>query len=369
VGTEDQNKPTVEQKPPDPEDLAKNYFWAFLRQTFGPRGALVIFVIVVSALYFHSEIGQMVSDLHAEVVQWWPLPKAKPDVFTVAIARLEGDDEKGEMESTIAQDLRDLEKSNGIAVLEFRRTISADSDDDVRVGHAKARKWLRQSGAQVLIWGRVLTAPGRPSVPQLYWTNSESSSEKKESDRYVLGEDLRLPPVFQTDLADILRLLVVTQSSAFNAEEGHFVADRLRPFIERVRHLLEGDAVKNWTPEDIARTKLILGDARSTVGEQSGDNAALSEAIELYKEALEGLTRQQYPLDWAATQNNLGIALRTLGERESGTQHLTNAVAAYRAALLERTRERVPLDWAGTQNNLGAALRALDLSGISCVSS
>jgi hypothetical protein len=142
----------------------------------------------------------------------------------------------------------------------------------------------------------------------------------------VLGDNLSLPPVFQSDLSDILRLLVVTQSSAFNAEEGHFVADRLRPFIERVRHLLEGDAAKNWTAEDIARTNVILGDALSTVGEQSGANAALSESIELYNEALTGFTRQQYPLEWAATQNNLGNALRNLGERESGTQHLTEAV-------------------------------------------
>jgi hypothetical protein len=46
-----------------------------------------IFVIVVSALYFHREIGEVVSDLHAQIVEWRPLPKAKPDVFTVALAR------------------------------------------------------------------------------------------------------------------------------------------------------------------------------------------------------------------------------------------------------------------------------------------
>jgi len=65
------------------------------------------------------------------------------------------------------------------------------------------------------------------------------------------------------------------------------------------------------------------------------------------------------PIDWAKTQNNLGIALAALGERESGTQHLTDAVAVFRAALQERTQARVPLDWAGTQVNLGNALRIL----------
>jgi tetratricopeptide (TPR) repeat protein len=361
VGTEDQTKPTVEQKPPDPEQIIKDYFRALLRRTFGPRGAFIILVII-AAWGFHSgigevvsEMGEVVSDLNAQVVQWWPLPKAKPDVFTVAVARLE-DDEKADMEMTIARDLRDLGKSNGIAVLEFPRVIS---DEDPPAGHAMARKWLNESGAQILIWGRVLVVPGRPAVPQLYWTNSEGSSERNESGRYGLDENLRLPPVFQIDLSEILRLLVVTQSCAFHAEEGDFVADRLRPFIERVSRLLEGDAAKKWTAENIARTEVILGGALSTVGEQSGDNVAVSEAIDLNKGALTGFTRQQYPLDWAQTQNDLGAALSELGERETGTQHLTEAVAAYRAALEERTRARLPLYWAQTQNNLGATLARL----------
>jgi hypothetical protein len=233
---------------------------------------------------------------YTQIVEWSPLPKATPDVFTGALARLEGDDEKTHIEPTLAQDLQELSAANGIAVLEFPRTLPADSPDGSSGQSREAQKWLMQSGAQVLIWGEVLTANGK-SVPELYWTTAEGAAPKRPSDRYVLGEDLRLPPVFQSDLSDILRLLVVTQSAAFNGDEGQFVADRLRPFIERVRHLLEGDAAKSWTAQDIAHTKLVLSDALSTVGEQSGDNDALSEAIGLYNSALESFTRQQYPLD------------------------------------------------------------------------
>jgi hypothetical protein len=128
VSTDDKISPA--EQPPALEELAKKYFWDFLWRKFGPSGAVIIFVIVTSVLYFRSEIEEGVSRLHAQVVQWWPLPKAKPDIFTVAIARLEGDNEKGDMGSTITQDLRDLDKSYGIAVLEFPRAITADSDDD-----------------------------------------------------------------------------------------------------------------------------------------------------------------------------------------------------------------------------------------------
>jgi hypothetical protein len=351
----DDQKPEVAQKPAELEELVKDYLWGFLRRRLGARTAVIIFLVAAAVWTFHGEMGELVADLHAQIVQWWPLPKAKPGFFTVAVARLENDDEKADMASAIAQDLRELEKSKGIRVLEFHRTIIADSDDDVPAGQAEARKWLTQSGAQVLIWGKVVTSPDR-SVPELYWTTSDNRNDKAISDRYGLDNNNRLPISFQKNLSDILDLLVVTESSAFNAEAGHFVADRLQPFIERVRHLIEGDAARQWTSGDIARIKLILGNSLVTVGDQTGTNDPISEAIGLYRAAL---TNFQFPLDRAMTQNNLGYAMFRLGERESGTADLQQAVAAYRAALVERTRERAPLDWATTQNNLGNALETL----------
>jgi tetratricopeptide (TPR) repeat protein len=91
-------------------------------------------------------------------------------------------------------------------------------------------------------------------------------------------------------------------------------------------------------------------------GEEFGDNAALSEAIDVCRRCLALAPRSDRPLDWARTQNDLGNALVILGERESKPARLEEAVAAYREALQEFTRERVPLQWATAQMNLGAAL-------------
>ncbi len=153
----------------------------------------------------------------------------------------------------------------------------------------------------------------------------------------------------------------------------------------------------------IADVQFALGQALSVIGDQSGENGALQDAVTAYREALKQRTRERVPLDWATTQNGLGNALRALGERESGTETahaggrrlprgaegkdtrarsaqlggtqndlgnvlarlgeresgtatLMQAVDAYREALKERTRERAPLDWAATQNNLGNVL-------------
>ena len=261
------NKPP-EQKPPDLEERVSNWLRGFLQQKLGPRAAAVILTILGiggTVWHYHEDVKDIASDLYAQFVERRPLPKADPNVFTVAIARLEDDNEQTHIGPTIVDDLQELGISNGLAVLEFPRIITADSQTDVQAGQTKAREWLKESGAQVPIWGKVLTANGK-SVPQLYWTMGENSNPKKPSARYVLGEDLQLPPVFQSDLSDILRLLVVTQSSAFYDEEGHFVADKLRPFIERVRGLLDSNAAKTWSVEDVARTNLILADAMATVG-------------------------------------------------------------------------------------------------------
>jgi uncharacterized caspase-like protein len=96
-----------------------------------------------------------------------------------------------------------------------------------------------------------------------------------------------------------------------------------------------------------------------TLGEEFGDNAALTEAIDIYRKALALAPRERRPLDWAATQDGLGVALRSLGERQPTSVQLEQAIAAFHEALQERTRERVPLDWASTEFHLGVAFLRL----------
>jgi tetratricopeptide (TPR) repeat protein len=67
-------------------------------------------------------------------------------------------------------------------------------------------------------------------------------------------------------------------------------------------------------------------------GDEFGDNAALAEAIDVYRRCLALAPRSERPVDWARTQNNLGNALKALGGRESGTARLEEAVAAFREA-------------------------------------
>jgi tetratricopeptide (TPR) repeat protein len=278
--------------------------------------------------------------------------------FSVAVAHLENDPE-AHHEGLIVEALKEFKE---VEVLRFDRTITlrgSQPEDRVRAGHEQARNFLHKSGAHVLIWGTVLHHEDT-SLPKLYWTALKSPSPGLREQRYKWTDDLDLPALFWEDLAVVLRLTVATEHAEFAAQEGHFIADRLEPFIRRVRTLLMSSGQrKGWTPQGVAEVQFVLGNSLLTIGEQTGSREPLEEAVTAYREALKEYTRERVPLDWAVTQNNLGVALHSLGKRESGPERFEEAVTAYREALKEYTRERVPLQWAGAQNNLGNALRTL----------
>ncbi len=180
-------------------------------------------------------------------------------------------------------------------------------------------------------------------LAQIARDETDALTRLKDHDREV-QEEIRL------------RSLGVAQTKAAQAAVAHA---RLN---YREAAMLYGEAAALVAAFDAKRRfQWLLAQASELYGQgnEFGDNAALGEAIGLYRQCLALAPRERVPLDWAGTQNNLGAALRSLGERESGTGRLEEAVAAYRAALNEVTREREPLDWAMTQMNLGNALATL----------
>jgi len=298
-----------------------------------------------------------------QFVAWlksWPIPRADPTRFSVMVAHLHNDTARGQ-EQLIVEALKEFE---GVQVLLLDRTIPLEgpaSEETQKQGQESALRFLKKSGASVLIWGTVL-AHGDRTVPKLFWTASgvrERKSRRYDAPR--VEDRLRLPELMWSDLSEILGLLVASSASKFTAKEGHYVTDLLPRFIHRVRSLLsESEGRPGWDADARGFTRLILANALTVLGDRDRKNEALQEAVAAYREALKERTRDRAPLVWATTQNNLGDALSVLGERESGTGRLKEAVAAYREALKERAFDRAPLDWVLTQGTtLNYALTGL----------
>ena len=351
------------------EGLEQNKYIVCLKQVYktlqihlGPKLSVLVFVliiliIVVILIMWHRDKICRLPGID-KIISWYnekPLPKVDPNYFTVLVAHLENDKER-EIENLIIESLSELK---GIQLRQLDRNIlirDEYAEKTEQKGHEQARVYLQKTGAQILIWGTVIKASGK-SLPKLYWTVAENLNQKKTYERYQPTENLSLPVIFWQDLADVLRLLIITKHTQFHASQGKYVGDELRPFIEKLRSVLKYHEEKpGWSDREYAQALYILAESLAVYGLQSGEKEPLVEAIAAFHKALKENTRERAPLDWARTHNSLGNTLSILGEREKGTERQEEAVAAYREALKERTRERVPLDWAMTQNNMGLAL-------------
>jgi hypothetical protein len=310
-----------------------------------PRSSLVVLLVLYYALDALGILPKVME--YVEIVpgvssasEWLydvthPLPKADPARFSIALVHLQNDSEHN-LEFSLARELKNFDKTIGVKFLQFDRQIDLrdQTDDSEKAGHEKARRCLKQSGAQALIWGTIWTVDGK-SAAQLFYTTSEESRNSEQAYQPPQDFKLQLPDVQRRDLIEVLGLVVATQGVQFLHQQGRFIADQLRPFIARVSQLRNESAGQDWTAETLARVNFILAYAQLAFGYQKGDNNSLKEAVTAYNEALKAYTRERVPLDWALTQNNLGNALRVLGERESGTTHLEQALTAYNEALKE----------------------------------
>ncbi len=146
------------------------------------------------------------------------------------------------------------------------------------------------------------------------------------------------------EFADVFARSARTNEVAFHYTEA------ARDWAQAYRHAERWDGAKAF------RYRVSWASALESQGDLKGDNAALDEAIAIYRDLLLETPRARAPEDWALVQSDLGNALQLLGKRKDSAETLHDAVAAYRFALEVRTRDRLPAAWARTQNNLAAAL-------------
>jgi hypothetical protein len=337
-------------------------FLAWIDRRFGRRGVVTLAVLTILALAWFEWPHLSTLPGVSWLTEWFardPLCRVPPGRFGVLVAKLENDT-AGTHKRLILEDLTDFE---GVYLCALDRTVSASGpaprEQEAEV-HAKAREYLTDSGGAVLVWGAVLEHQGR-TVPKLYLT--AAGGDPGRGERYPIERtDLHLPEVFWADLSKVLRVAVAARAASF--AEGHYVADRLPALIDPVRRLL-GDAAgrAGWDRDARAATRLVLANALLTLGEQTGRDEPLHEAVAAYRQALEDWTRERVPLDWAMTQNNLGLALKALGERNRDPALLRQARDAFQGSfqvsVVEAGQEHRRRAFENTLAEIDQALAAL----------
>lgn len=303
-----------------------------------------------------SEIRQALtsrSDNAPEPAPPATLPTADNRRFAIAIAHLTHDRDN-ETERLIVESLRDLA---GVQILRFDRMISADGpvpEDSEREAHTFAQELLNESSADVLIWGTVLSQGGR-SAPRLYWTTARQKSRSRQP---YIPENFLLPEIFWQDLAEVLKLLVVTQSSELFARRGKRNSVELSPFVEKVRNILgPKDGSQRGPLEPHAAIQYILAMGLQQLGLQTRNRDLLDEAIHRYNEVLKAWTYEKSPGQWIAARNGLGIATAASGNVDANSSRLSEALNIFRE--LHRKSIHGHMDRISTatvENNLGNVL-------------
>jgi hypothetical protein len=252
---------------PNAEETIRGFIIGGIRRRYGRRGVIVFAcLVVVIGLWWKWKDVKEVPGIASLVAYFTEksLPTAVPGKFNIAIAHLVGDDDKHHNEELIRESL--TEQFPSFVTLSFDRLIApeeANSERSEHGGHERARIFLAASGADVLIWGKILEHDGK-SLPKLYWTLAKDVGRLPSAARYQMTETLGLPVIFWQDLTSVLGLLVATTDTELSSQKGRYSADKLEPFIERVRALIGDSKTEQWNSSTRAQVQVILADALST---------------------------------------------------------------------------------------------------------
>ena len=269
--------------------------------------------------------------------------------------------ERGDIEDLRDVLVREIHAEKGVPLAVLEAILRAFGEDIDRLDPAEAERLLRAKADEFqALTARLRRLSGDDLDVQALRERAAEEIERGD----FLTADGTLAEAEALDLAAIAEQEAATRQRRSRAAEtraGRGAVAALRfAYVEAAAHYAAAaDLLPADADEERFTYRLSQANAVQQQGNEYGDNAALADAIDLYRRLLTTTPRTSYPNHWAATQNNLGTALQTLGEREAGTDRLEEAVAAFHAALREYTRERTPLNWAMTQTNLGNALRTL----------
>ena len=336
-------------KPPDGKRIRRwlqAIGYNFLVRLVGPKWAPIV-VVGVSALLsivlciaaisstttldiaFLKPIGHFIK---TEYYNLRPIDRAEVGSFTVGVAQLDNDTDDT-IEHLILVDLQEIK---WIRVLKIHRTVSLNDTDrqSIADGHATALKFLKESGAQILIWGRIL-GDGSHKVPELFVSAAPEPPAELKRGRYPFDELFNLPHIFWEQFASVLDLVVVNQSVRLLANRSPDMADALPPFIAKVKQLLldsQGDST--WDKKTRADVQNALAVALWAQADISNTAGPLAEAADIF----ENLAKSYDPqTDWkqlTAAKDTLGMARLALFRRE--TRFGASVPTAEQQALLAR---------------------------------
>ena len=286
-----------------------------------------------------------------------PIPKADKMRFSIAVAHFEGDS-NAEVEAILIEELSALRSTVQTLTIDRRLVFhGGDNEEMERQGHARAKELLTESGADLLVWGRVLRESDRSAV-KLVWTSRHRLTSELPAALRV-PRDFRMPPMFRVDLSGVIAQVLVAEGSELSRANPSAV-DADRTYIEKVQKVLRH--AKLFPPleeETGAIVRLMLGGARLRVAMIESDSNLMAQAEGDLAEALRNLGNLSAtsPTLGSIAGESYGVALMMNGKSEHAVKVLADAKAKVSAAdqkflwRIEYSRALAVLQWAWDEHS------------------
>jgi tetratricopeptide (TPR) repeat protein len=208
-------------------------------------------------------------------------------LISVSLANLDGDTDL----SVTKLVFDSLNEVRGIHAYLLNRRITVteinESDDGKKAFDLEAQRYLKETGARIMLWGKVVRRAQENSVPKLYWT-VKNSDGRNFVNNYAPNPDNRLPAVFASDMGHALELLFYKEANDSEAPGAGWSDTKIEDFIQRLSRVADFESpVSDSCPATSPPTNLwvMLADSELELAYRKSDFSAAAQAMQIYKAA------------------------------------------------------------------------------------
>ncbi len=227
------------------------------------------------------------------IIDHSPFRQLEPskEVFRILVATLDHDDANRTLTEAV---VRAFQGEKGIEAIETCRVLKIEGGGE-RIAEVAAKRgqgWLSRRDADVLVFGEWIE---KGEALNLHFLPVGGGGDFRQH-AFKLETGLLKGDFSEAMGAQIQAVALATVKPA-TEESGKYLVETLRPVAVRLEQLIHFPP-SGLSAGQLADVQFALGLALNIIGEQAGDNKALTEAVAAFRAALEERTRARVPLDW-----------------------------------------------------------------------
>ncbi|MDA1090455.1 MAG: hypothetical protein O3A85_09115 [Proteobacteria bacterium] len=217
------------------------------------------------------------------------------------------------------------------------------------------RAWMKEEGADILVWGEVAKDGERLTLRLLPAPGVGPGGDMESSG---IGETLEVPTNFGADMEPLVAAVALATFGPIFKGVRQRLGETLGAYLEQVAHLADSLPVGITDPQEVSIFNSI-GNAYVAYSHLGGGVTQLEHAAKAYKKAEAKVSKDGQPLAWASIQNHLAAVLQAQGQMKKDPGPLRSAALVYSNVASTLSAQTHANEWCSAQVHLGRVLYIL----------